>query len=245
MGRRYAVSDLHGRYDLWQGILEFIKPDDTIYFLGDANDRNSAGWKMIKEIYNHPQFVYLKGNHEDILVHALVEYLDQGILSDGYWYRMCMNNGGYQTFYDAIDDPHVWDWIKKIQTLPLEAEIETVEGKVYMCHSGNKYGNRKAKLWDREHFNWPVALDDSYIVHGHTPTKFLTEEYLYGSDFYDVSTYKKCKVCFYSPDERGGYSKVDIDVGAAWNDYIVLLDLDTFEVIKIYPPIVPELELEM
>lgn len=245
MGKRYAVSDLHGRYDLWQGILDYIQQDDEIYFLGDANDRNSAGWKMIKEIYNHPQFTYLKGNHEDILVHALLEYFDQELVSDGYWYRMCMNNGGYQTFYDAIEDPDVQSWIKKICALPLEAEIETVEGKIYMCHSGHKYGNRKDKLWDREHFNWPVPSNDSYIIHGHTPTKFLVEDYLYDSDFCDISTYKECKVCFYSPDDHGGYNKVDIDVGAAWNDYTVLLDLDTFEIIKIYPPIVPELELEM
>lgn len=245
MGKRYAVSDLHGRYDLWQGILDYIQPDDKIYFLGDANDRNSAGWKMIKEIYNHPQFTYLKGNHEDILVHALLEYFDQELVSDGYWYRMCMNNGGYQTFYDAIEDPDVQSWIKKICALPLEAEIETVEGKIYMCHSGHKYGNRKDKLWDREHFNWPVPSNDSYIVHGHTPTKFLVEEYLYDSDFCDILTYKECNVCFYSPNDRGGYNKVDIDVGAAWNDYTVLLDLDTFEIIKIYPPIVSQLELEM
>ena len=233
MGRRYAVADLHGRYDLWLGILDYIQPDDKIYFLGDACDRGSAGWKMIKEIYNHPQFVYLKGNHEDILVHALLEYWDQGPV-DGYWYRMCMHNGGYQTFEDAISDPDSKEWITRIAHLPLEVEVDTVEGKVYMCHSGARYGTNKDKLWNREHFAYPVATDEAYIIHGHTPTPYVIKEIW--SEDYDKWLYKEFGVVAYGTDETGTAHKIDIDVGAVWNGFTVLIDLDTFEIIKITTP---------
>ena len=35
----YACSDLHGRLDLLKQIQDFLQPDDTVYFLGDAGDR--------------------------------------------------------------------------------------------------------------------------------------------------------------------------------------------------------------
>ena len=239
---RYACADLHGRYDLYQGILDFIKPEDTVYFLGDANDRGNAGWRLIKEIYKNPQFIYLKGNHEDMLVHALLEYWDQGPV-DGYWYRMCMNNGGYQTFEDAIADPHCKEWIKRIANLPLNAEVDTVEGKVLMCHSGAYYGSNKDKLWNREHFAYPVATDEAYIIHGHTPAPYVIDEIW--SEDYDKLIYEDYGVVAYGTDETGTAHKIDIDVGAVWKNYTVLINLDTFEIIKIYPPMVPELELEM
>ena len=229
---RYACSDLHGRYDLYQGILDFIKPEDTVYFLGDANDRGNAGWRLIKEIYENSQFIYLKGNHEDILAHALLEYFDQGPV-DGYWYRMCMNNGGYQTFEDAISDPDVQTWIARIQNLPLTAEVDTFEGKVLMCHSGNYWGTHKEKVWCREHFNWPVTRDNAFIVHGHTPTRYVYEEIFGPNDDYQ---YKVNNVLFYGQDDEGEYHKIDLDVGAVWNDFTVLLNLDTFEITKITTP---------
>ena len=35
----YVCSDLHGYLELYKKIKNFIKPEDTIFFLGDAGDR--------------------------------------------------------------------------------------------------------------------------------------------------------------------------------------------------------------
>lgn len=32
----YAVSDLHGMYELYQKISDFLKPEDKVYCLGDC-----------------------------------------------------------------------------------------------------------------------------------------------------------------------------------------------------------------
>ena len=35
----YVCSDLHGYLELYKKIKSFIKPEDTVFFLGDAGDR--------------------------------------------------------------------------------------------------------------------------------------------------------------------------------------------------------------
>ena len=67
----YAISDLHGRMDLFRQVKEFLQPEDVVYVLGDCGDRGPAGWELIKTVYEDPQFIYLMGNHEDMLVDAM------------------------------------------------------------------------------------------------------------------------------------------------------------------------------
>ena len=83
----YAISDLHGRMDLFRQVKEFLQPEDVVYVLGDCGDRGPAGWELIKTIYEDPQFIYLMGNHEDMLVDAM--------RGDK---QLCFYNGGKDTF---------------------------------------------------------------------------------------------------------------------------------------------------
>lgn len=39
---RDAFSDLHGRLDLFNKIIDFIQPDDIVYCLGDCGAVNSG-----------------------------------------------------------------------------------------------------------------------------------------------------------------------------------------------------------
>ena len=59
MSRTFAVSDLHGRYDLWEQIKEFLQEDDTLYVVGDCADRGKDGWKILQEVYADPRCIYL------------------------------------------------------------------------------------------------------------------------------------------------------------------------------------------
>ena len=34
----YALADLHGQKQLWESIKKYLKPNDILYFLGDAID---------------------------------------------------------------------------------------------------------------------------------------------------------------------------------------------------------------
>ena len=70
----YALSDLHGCLDIYKSVKALLNPEDKVYFLGDAGDRGPQSWETIKAIARDPQFIYLKGNHEDMLVAAAEDY---------------------------------------------------------------------------------------------------------------------------------------------------------------------------
>lgn len=62
----YAISDLHGMLCLYQEVKKFLKPEDKVYCLGDCGDRGPDPWETIKAVAADPQFIYIKGNHEDM-----------------------------------------------------------------------------------------------------------------------------------------------------------------------------------
>ena len=52
MGKHYAISDIHGMYNIYEQVCSMLQSKDVVYFLGDAGDRGYAGFKCIKAIYN-------------------------------------------------------------------------------------------------------------------------------------------------------------------------------------------------
>ena len=101
----YAVSDLHGMYELYEKICAKLKPEDEVIFLGDAGDRGPDGWKLIRAILDNPQWIYLLGNHEDMLINAIDEtQAFDGRLDQGYDYLLSVHNGGQQTILDCLKD---------------------------------------------------------------------------------------------------------------------------------------------
>ena len=64
MNRIYVCSDLHGRYDKYEHILAKIDPSDTLYFLGDAIDRNPDGMKILSDCMDRENVEFFIGNHE-------------------------------------------------------------------------------------------------------------------------------------------------------------------------------------
>ena len=68
----YAISDLHG-YPLqkFKALLEKVNfsEDDTLYIIGDVIDRNGdGGVEMLRYIMAQPNFEFLIGNHEMMLL---------------------------------------------------------------------------------------------------------------------------------------------------------------------------------
>lgn len=69
----FYFTDIHGMYDLYRAIMDYCNeqdPEAMIIFGGDACDRGKDGYKIMKELLDNPQVLYLKGNHEDLFVHA-------------------------------------------------------------------------------------------------------------------------------------------------------------------------------
>ena len=96
----YAISDLHGRYDLYLEMKERIRfsPEDTLYILGDVADRNKGGIQIFKDILQRVNISMLMGNHERMMLRALQD--PEGISLNGHesnkelWYRNGGRNNG-------------------------------------------------------------------------------------------------------------------------------------------------------
>ena len=231
----YTCSDLHGMLYFYNEIKKYLKPDDVVIYLGDAGDRGPHPWLTIKTILADTQFVYLKGNHEDMLCKALEECLIDKKLSTKTHHLLGMNDA-LPTLEQALGEEDIPGYKKKLEELPLIYEYTNKQGqKVYLSHAGFtpwSYEDEPDKLalpfdtdllWDRDHFLDEWTADeciDCYIVHGHTPIPYLLD---------DIDP-----ACLMGEIEPGAlwYSdgrKCCVDCGAVFTGDCVLLDLDTWE----------------
>lgn len=69
----YVLSDIHGNLKAFHSILNQInlKPEDSIYILGDVIDRQPYGIQILKEIMNMTNAHMLLGNHEYMMMRVL------------------------------------------------------------------------------------------------------------------------------------------------------------------------------
>ena len=235
----YAVSDIHGVYEIWNQIKHFLKEDDTLYILGDCGDRGRDGWRIIKEVARDKRTIHLKGNHEDMLVKAMTEWLDDYM--NGNAHHLLVSNGGYDTINDwwCDEDPRYHrGWRDYLESLPQFMIYENAKGqKVHLCHAGYTpseapepqiYNVFERKhwandlLWDREHYFhvWPEEDEykDIIVVHGHTPTPYIAEDLGYRSEEFELGA-------FWYADGH----KVCIDNATFATGIITLINLDTWE----------------
>lgn len=217
----YAVSDLHGCLSVYEKIKAKLNAEDIVYCLGDCGDRGAKPWETIVAVYLDPQFIYLKGNHEDMLIHAIDEWeaLEH---EKGDDYYLLQWNGGSKTFKQWKRAHMRNNWARAIRSLPTHAEYINQKGQhILLSHAGYTPGEDKEELpcdydlmWDRSHFHdkW-VAPENYYIVHGHTPV----QHFLYPNEHHPYML-------------EYAHHKYDIDMGCVRCGYAALLNLDTFDV---------------
>lgn len=175
--RTYAVGDVHGMADALTRALGWIKEDAAgvphrIVFLGDYVDRGPESRRVIDILrMGHPNWIILKGNHEDLMARAVVYKEDVDL-----W----IVNGGSETLanYDNTEDSQaaLLDDAKWVDSLPLFFD----DGVRFFCHAGvdptralNEQHERTL-VWDREWYRNRLGKDidvGRFVVHGHTPSK--------------------------------------------------------------------------
>ena len=232
----YAVTDLHGKLDLYKQIKAFLKPEDVVYYLGDAGDRGPEPWQTIVEIYNDPQFIYLKGNHEDMLTRAMDEWIPEHY--HGHNFSLLYNNGGRKTFQEWKDGPERNKWYAKLCALPIKKEYINKDGmRVIMTHAGfspnaeNTFCWGDDLIWNREHFYEPWDEGDGckniIILHGHTPFPYMMDAYDVEDPLSEgqvVRGDKKVHAIWYCE-----HHKCCLDMGAVFLGQTIMIDLDTWE----------------
>lgn len=188
MKKAYAMSDLHGQGNLFYQAVEWMEQDSggdyLCFFLGDAIDRGPDGWEIMNYLLDHPDnFVYLKGNHEDLFVKSMEDYLEicdsEGyspvefatrfdnvriLMSYGYDMILHLHNGGEPTFTSWLKAGCPRKYIKLLSELPVFDTLTIVDEKdqpreIYsFCHAGCTMQewvdkDEEAALWSRDHFS--------------------------------------------------------------------------------------------
>ena len=135
----YVISDLHGRFDLFEQLLEHVAfgATDTLYILGDVVDRNRGGIRILKAIMDRPNIRMLLGNHEHMLLHAIPE--PEGLSLNGretnreLWYR----NGGQITQEEFEEEPEEEREriLRYLRRLPLNLEVSVGQTRFLLCHA--------------------------------------------------------------------------------------------------------------
>ena len=213
MYKTYCVSDIHGRYDLFQKLKDMMDETDKCYVLGDCADRGSNGWDIIAEVRSDDRFIYLKGNHEDMLAKAI----KKGVKSKDY--HLLRQNGGQITYSDWFSKTNAdTSWADYFDNLPeWTCYTNSSDVKIHLSHAGFTPGITYDFLWDRTHYLYDWDGTD-IIVHGHTPIPFMREE-VNGEDF----TKEVYEPFWYSNDR-----KCCIDSLSAFTGKLLVLDLDWF-----------------
>lgn len=239
-GRCFAASDWHGCGKIANKIFDFLNPEDTLFFLGDAVDRGSDGVKILDALLKRPNTYFIKGNHEQFIEYCDISY------PNTLWIN---TNGGLQTYSALSEDTEKFLYFqKRIKDMPLEIRYKSLKGHtVILEHSGYSpftVHRKHDPCWDREHFMdcWAYVpqeeTENTYLVHGHTPVQYL--KLIYG--YIDQSPLTKEDLEHKREWCSGDYCsfistvirycdghKFDIDLCTVASRRAVLLDLDTFE----------------
>lgn len=192
--RIYAIGDIHGCRAELDRLLTMIDADDAtrgaaeteLIFLGDLVDRgpDSAGVvaRLIELAHARPRVRFLKGNHEEMFLHAL------GGAKDAL--RMFCRVGGKETVlsygigraeYDSLDYPQLAERMAALVPPAHRAFLEgfedmIVSGDYAFVHAGVRpevpLDEQKPSdlRWIRESFLDYRGTYPKMIVHGHTIT---------------------------------------------------------------------------
>lgn len=221
----YAVSDIHGYISIYNQIKEMLNPEDKVYCLGDCGDRGPHPWDTIKAVMKDPQFIYLKGNHDDMLVRAAREVFNFEYSPYSDRQRMLASNGGSDTLDELLGEESPEKWVREISNLPTHLTYTNADGKkIFLCHAGCTFWhddpdtipNNEELIWDRLHYyDSEKLMADKIVVHGHTPIKYLA------MDINIPATEGAL--------EYANGKKYCIDAGTFFSGRSILFNLDTFE----------------
>ena len=183
----YVMSDIHGNMRRFDSVMKQIelRPEDTLYILGDVIDRYPDGIRILRRIMAMPNVKMLLGNHEYMMLNALGrpydrdEATDRETVADNLrlWYR----NGGDVThrYWKRIRKDLREAVIAYLQGLPLNIDITVGDRRYKLVHGApvEEYGNRgwgypsrtSFAVWQRwrRAYCWKM---DYIMVFGHTPT---------------------------------------------------------------------------
>ncbi len=192
----YAISDLHGHYEIFLAMLKKIHFDssDRLYILGDCNDRGEKAMEIYHFIRQNPDnIILLKGNHELMMRDFLLKN-DRECLCGSLW----QSDGGAKTmenmerflregcenerdFCDKRKSFQRW-LIDYVDSLPACLEINVGGQSVVLVHGGVNpevpldKQDEELCTWLRDWFYLAPGIKGKTVVFGHTPLCYVNSD---------------------------------------------------------------------
>ena len=182
-GRLYAVGDIHGCLSEAALLLDYLENsekltvEDGVIFIGDYVDRGSESKGVLDRLIEFrtrfPQSIFLKGNHEDMLL----SYLGVG----GQLAEMWLHNGGGDTIasYGVGKDAPAADLFMAMPESHREflqsLDRYVVSEHVVFAHAGlDPLRSLHTQIdddlfWIRDVFIQNIHHFDKVVFFGHTP----------------------------------------------------------------------------
>jgi serine/threonine protein phosphatase 1 len=215
--RRFAIGDVHGCSRTLQKMVENVlqlKPDDTLYLLGDYIDRGPDSIGVLDYLLKLRESGFdirpLRGNHEEMLLYAVADPTSRNM-----WY----GNGGWGTLKQlGIDSPEAIPqrYIGFLNSLPYliitEDYVFVHAGLDFQADNPLQDTPPQFMLWSRDRLVNPSNIGNRTLVTGHTVMPLFA---IQGS----LSTH-------HITLDNGCYDKGELSCGA-----LVALNLDTRELL--------------
>lgn len=191
----YACSDIHGEYAAYAALLARIalKPEDTLYILGDVIDRGDDGVKILQDMMLRPNVIPILGNHEFTaavcLPFLMQEVTDQSLAGLDETILAALQewivNGGAPTLraLKALTAGQRQDILDDLREMALFAEVEAGGRSFVLVHAGLDHFAPDKPLQDYALRDFLFCrpdpeqefYPDRYLVYGHTPTRLLRQ----------------------------------------------------------------------
>ncbi len=177
---RYAVSDIHGEYDMFLKLLESINfsDEDEMFVCGDIIDKGKQSVRLLKFIAARPNIHCIMGNHEYEFLKYYKSLLENSPEDFDYVLEKIRE---YFPYDGALLD---WDTVDWIEELPYYIETDD-----FICvHAGIPIKsdgalaelssvNPEALLYDRRFKNSDsVHKSKKCVFFGHTQTDCVCGE---------------------------------------------------------------------
>ena len=184
-----AIGDIHGCFHSMKALLEKLEPfyDRQFVFVGDYIDRGPGSKQVVDyllEFKKEVDCVFLRGNHEQMLLDALHHNKkDMWFMNGG---RATIESYGSQGGQMQLSDSHK----KFYENTRLYYDTE----KYFFVHAGlspartiaasiEDENEIKEFLWERSHLNAYETPWEKTVVFGHTPRpKPIQKENMIGID---------------------------------------------------------------
>jgi serine/threonine protein phosphatase 1 len=178
-GRLFAIGDIHGCPDELDTLLGAIKPasGDTVVFVGDYVDRGPSAHDVIDLLLEHErnggaEFVFLKGNHEDMMC----AYLGM----PGNYGESFLFNGGAITLdsygvtdlnepLSRIPESHL-AFMRRLATSYLRPPYLFVHAGIMPARELEEQ-SAEDMMWIRQEFIFSPHRLGATVVFGHTPMR--------------------------------------------------------------------------